>query len=227
MSNTQEAAEFDQLCQEYVNALYQNVTGFVTYEPGEKEAAVEKKIFMTYGEILYPGVNRLIDYMEINENDVLYDMGSGVGKVALQYFLKSPLKKAVGIEAHQGRHTSALQVYDQVKKEFPELFAGGRILDSVSQNFLEADISDATILFVASTCYSEDLLADIGKLADAKCPKLKYIASHKPIPNKLPLVSIVDIECSWDTAKSHFYGHLKEGMPAVGMDKDSAENPSS
>ena len=72
--STEAAIEFDQLCQDYMNAVYQGVSGFISYQPGEKEAGQEKKIFLTYGEILYPSVNKIIDCMNIDENDVFYDL---------------------------------------------------------------------------------------------------------------------------------------------------------
>lgn len=195
--------DFDRTCNDYIQLLYENVTGFVSYQPGEKEEAAEKLIFMTYGEILYAGVNRLIDAMKITQDDVLYDLGSGVGKVALQFFIKTPIKKAVGLEAHKERNQSAVQVYNQVKKELPALFHN-RVLDSICENFLEYDFTDATILFVPSTCYGDELQMEIGKRADL-CPNLKYIISHKVLPNKFPLNRMIDIECSWDTENTHFY----------------------
>lgn len=201
---TTEALEFDQLCQDYMNALYQGVSGFISYQPGEKESGEEKKVFLTYGEMLYPSVNRLIECMDIDENDVMYDLGSGVGKVVLQYFLKTPVKKACGVEASETRNGYALQVFEQVRKEFPDLFAGNRILDAWNSNFLEADLSDATIIYSCSTCFSEELLNNIGEMAD-RCPNLKYIASNKPIPSKLQLAALVEVECSWDKTKWHVY----------------------
>jgi len=202
--STNEALEFDQLCQDYMNALYQGISGFVSYEPGEKEEGEQKKVFLTYGEMLYPSVNSMIECMEIDENDVIYDLGSGVGKVPLQYFLKTPVKKAVGIEFSEKRHSLAEQVFNQVRQEFPDLFAGGRELIAINGNMLEQDISDATIIYSCSTCFSEELLSGMGEMAD-RCPNLKYIASNKPIPNRMPLAGLLDVDCSWDKTKWHMY----------------------
>jgi hypothetical protein len=202
--STAERLEFDQLCQDYMNALYQGVSGFVSYEPGEKETGEKSKVYLTYGEMLYPSVDALIECMAITENDVFYDLGSGVGKVGLQYFLKTPVKKVVGIEYSQKRHVMAEQVYNQVKQEFPDLFVGGRELHCIQGNMLTQDITDATIVYSCSTCFSEELLLNIGELLE-RCPNLRYIATNKVIPTKLPLVGLVDVECSWDKTKWHMY----------------------
>lgn len=198
-------AEYDQLCQDYINTLYQGISGFISYQPGEKEAGEGHKVFLTYGEILYPSVTKFINYIgDIREDDVFLDLGSGIGKVALQVFLKTPVKRAYGIEASEKRNDHAVKVYDQVKKEFPELFANGRSLDAYSANFLEADIKDATIIYSCSTCFSEDLLSDMGKLIDT-CPNIRYVVSMKQIPSKVPFDRILDIECTWDKTKCYVY----------------------
>ena len=204
-------SEFDDLCQAYITELYRNVSGFISYQPGEKESAQLQKVFLTYGEILFPSFNKVIQRMNIDENDVFYDLGSGAGKSALQFFLKTPVKKVVGIEANKRRSDVSLKIYKQVKREFPQLFEGGRILKCVPSNFLEVDISDATIIYICSTCFNPALLADIGRIVD-QCPKIKYLVSipsvsydYASIPCKLPIEEVVDIECSWGQTKFYLY----------------------
>lgn len=207
--------EFDKLCQDYLNASYQGISGFISYQPGEKESNEGDKVYLTYGEILYPSVNKIIDYIgDVGPEDVFYDLGSGIGKVGLQFFMKTPVKKACGIEASEKRHLYAEKVYNQVKKEFPDLYLGGRELKSKQGNFLTSGIEDATIIYSCSTCFSEELLSDIGKLIDT-CPNIRYVVSMKQIPSKLPLVTTLDIECTWDKTKCYVYTFAKE---AVGKD---------
>jgi len=202
--------EYDQLCQEYMSALYQGISGFISYEPGEKEEGEKSKVYLTYGEMLYPSVNKIINYLgDINENDVFYDLGSGIGKINLQFFLRTSIKKACGIEYSETRNKFSEQVYAQVKQEFPEILAG-RTLDCINGNFLQQDISDATIIYACSTCYSDELLADIGRMIDEKCPNIRYIASNKQIPNnRIPFDRALEVECSWDKTHWQIYGSPK------------------
>lgn len=214
--------EYDRLCQDYITALYQGISGFISYQPGEKEAGEQKKVFLTYGEILYPSVNKFIDYIgDITENDVFYDLGSGIGKVGLQLFLKTPIKKACGIEYSQTRNQYAEKVYGQVHQEFPEMFENGRELKCFNGNFLEMDISDATIIYTCSTCFSEELLSDMGKAID-KCPNIRYIVSMKQIPSKLPLDRTLDIDCTWDKTKCYVYNVNKK--PLVEEEDEDSES---
>jgi hypothetical protein len=206
----EKVSEFDQLTQDYINSVYQGVSGFISYQPGEKESNEVNKVFLTYGEILYPSVNKFLNYMDITEDDVFYDLGSGIGKVALQVFLKTPVKKAFGLEASESRTAMAQKVYNNVKQEFPELFENGRELGTSVANFLEADLSDATIIYSCSTCFSEELLSDMGKAID-RCPNIRYVVSLKQIPSKVPFDRILEIECTWDKTKCYVYSFPKEG----------------
>lgn len=211
--------EFDELSEAYISLLYQGASGFITYQPGEREEAEKHKVFLTYGEILYPSLNKVIDYMDINENDIFYDFGSGVGKVVLQMFLNTPVKKAVGIEANKERNDGAVKIYSQIKKEFTELFEN-REMDCINKNFLEVDTKDATIIYTCSTLFEPELLADIGNIVDS-CPNIKYLVSipsvkfdFAHVPCKTLLVeNIMDIDCTWD--KTVCYIYTRKGTGAL------------
>jgi hypothetical protein len=201
--------EYDAVAEHYISALYRGLSGFISYKPGEKEEGTKEKIYLTYGEILYPSVNLLIDYIEdLSSEDVFYDLGSGIGKVPLHFFLKTPVKKACGVEASRARNMHAAKVYHQLKTEFPELLAGGRELSCVAKNFLEAGIEDATVIYTCSTCFSEELLTDIAALLDT-CPKLRCVISLKELPLKnLVFDKVIEIECTWDKTKCYAYRAL-------------------
>ncbi len=202
---------YHQICESYISELYTGLSGFISYQPGEKETAQLEKVFLTYGEILYPSFNKILERIEITEKDVFYDLGSGAGKSALQFFLTAPAKKTVAIEANQKRFDVSMKIYKQLKRELPEVFEGGKTLEYLHSNFLDVDISDATIIYICSTCFNTELLADIGKIID-KCPKIKYVVSipsvtydYASIPCKLGIEEVVDIECSWGHTKFYLY----------------------
>lgn len=198
------ALDFDDFTETYISSLYREKTGFINYRPGEKEACVQEKVFLTYGEILPSYVDLMIKKLDIRETDVFYDLGSGVGKVGLHFFLKTPIKKAYGIEFFEQRHEIAKKIYQQVEQQSPELFLNGRVLGSIQENFLKMNLSDATIIYTCSTCFSEELLKDIGDLA-LQCQNLRYLISLKPIPSLLLLVEVLEIECTWGWSNCYIY----------------------
>lgn len=199
---------FDKITQDYIVALYQGLSGFISYQPGEKEEGTKEKIYLTYGEILYPSVNKIIDYMRVTNQDVFYDLGSGIGKVPLHFFLKTPVKKAFGIEASKKRNDHAIKIYHQVQTEFPELFKDARTLGCAEKNFLDVNMEDATIVYTCSTCFSEELLGDIAAMLD-RCPKLRCVVSLKELPmQNLPFDKIIEIDCTWDKTKCYAYQRI-------------------
>jgi precorrin-6B methylase 2 len=191
----------------YMDAIYEDLSGYITYEDGEKDNAAKENIFLTYGEIKVESVNKILQVLSLKQEDVFYDFGSGVGKVALQAFMQQSIKKAHGIEASEKRHQSAQTALASVKKDLPEMFVSGRTLDYTCGNFLTADVSDATVIFICATCFSEDLMLAIGERLNKHAPTLRFIASLKPIPNsKLPLIGKMDILCTWDKSACYVYG---------------------
>ena len=201
-------APLKQSCLDYIDALYQGISGFVAYQPGEKEENKKHKIFLTYGEISYSSMDVIIKNLSIQKNDVFYDLGSGIGKIPLYFYLKTPVKKASGIEASVERQYYADNVYQAVKQKFPKLFNEERELYTLQGNFLKADISDASIVYSCSTCFDEELLTEMGKILD-NCPNLRYVISMKPIPLlSLILTEVLEVECTWDKVECLLYTRL-------------------
>merc|ERR1712224_523492 len=63
-----------------------------------------------YGEITHEGVEALIAHLALGEGDVFAELGSGLGRCALQVFLDTRISHAIGVELHRGRHAAAAEV---------------------------------------------------------------------------------------------------------------------
>src|SRR5688572_18446384 len=111
MATMSKTEEFDKLCEKQMAELYEGISGFISYQPGEKEENEKKDVFLTYGEVLCPGIDVLIEYANMESHDVFCDLGSGVGKVPMQVFLKTPVKRAFGIEASATRYNSSQKAF--------------------------------------------------------------------------------------------------------------------
>ncbi len=60
---------------------------------------------LLYGEVLPSGVTKLLDsiHLDASRAHVLYDLGCGIGKLAVQAWLQWPhLTKVVGVEVSGG-----------------------------------------------------------------------------------------------------------------------------
>jgi hypothetical protein len=197
---------FDEYTKQYIDSIFENSSGYISYYEGEKEEKKKEQVYLTYGEILYDSVEEIIKLSEFTKDDVFFDLGSGLGKVGLHVFMKSPVKQAIGIEYSEKRYDIAMEILKEAKEELPELFDGDRELKNINGNFLKVDISSATVIFICATCYSEELMVSIGEQINKPCKNVKHIFSLKQIPNlTIPLKENVEIECTWDKTKCFWY----------------------
>lgn len=182
----------------YVNELYKDFSGFDDLAGDDCPKLRKDKIYTTYGEIQTRGINTLLKEMELDENDVFYDFGSGIGKMTVQMFLNTPIRGAIGIEAYKPRCDDSKRIAKQLKKEFPEAFEGNRQLHFKQGNFLKENLKDATIMYTCSTCFSQKLLRDIGTRVN-HAPKMRYVISLVEIPNiGLKYQQRLFIKCGWE-----------------------------
>lgn len=114
----------------------------------------------TYGEITAKGVEQLIEYFKANLgiHDVFYDLGSGIGKVATQVALTTPAK-AVGIELSPTRHAIAHDIRHELIRK--NILKHDNKLRFIEGNILDADLHDASVIFMCSTCFSDELMKQI------------------------------------------------------------------
>ena len=57
-----------------------------------------------YGEILPKGIRKLYSKLDIQVNDIVYDLGSGTGKVVLQFAIETAAGTCHGIEIGETRY---------------------------------------------------------------------------------------------------------------------------
>jgi SAM-dependent methyltransferase len=165
-----------------IDDMYVDVSGYRI--PEEEKGSIRKEGGdPTYGEILYESVEFLLDVLKLTPDDVFYDLGCGVGKMVVQVYLTSPAKKSVGIELSDTRCACAQKIIkpitglyevcakaeNDIRKKLDKKavkVSGKKTVKILKQNMLEADISDATAIFICATCFSEELMQQLAdKLA--------------------------------------------------------------
>ena len=191
-------AEQQSLCRHYLRLLYQDVNLL--------PAKSHNQIPLTYGEILYPGVNKIISCLSLTEHDVFMDLGSGIGKVVAQVFLLTNVKAAYGIEILSSLHALAANAADKIYHECPDFFSGGRELNFIRGDFLEMSLEKATVLLFASPCFSPAMMAKLEQML-ARLPRVHSMITLQPMLEcrSFRLNKIIQIECSWDSAQCYLY----------------------
>lgn len=104
-----------------------------------------------YGEIKPASVHRLLGHLELGVDDVLYDLGSGAGKMVVQAAMTVPLRRCVGVELSKMRHDAAKEALARAHEEG---LVVARRCEFRNEDLLEADLSDATVVYTCSTGFS-------------------------------------------------------------------------
>lgn len=183
---------------DYLNLLYEDITGFDELSMDDDKAYKKQKVHTTYGELEPEGLEMILKYLKIDNKDVFYDFGCGVGKLVLQMLMKTDVRAAFGVEASPSRCKDAKKALRRFKKDLPEFFDSHRKGHFINDNLLHVDISKATVIYVCSTCFSQWLLKAIGKMVN-QAPNVRYLISLEPIKNlEMPLIEVPKIKCCWD-----------------------------
>ncbi|MCR9192377.1 MAG: hypothetical protein NXI01_06915 [Gammaproteobacteria bacterium] len=124
-----------------------NINGFELSRRARSESDAFEYV---YGEIESMSFIALLSLTKPNATTVFYDLGSGTGKTVLACAMVFDIQKACGIElfspldqaAKQQAHAlSTIEAYQDSAKK----------IDFICDDFLSADFSDATIIFISAT----------------------------------------------------------------------------
>jgi SAM-dependent methyltransferase len=139
-----------------------------------------------YGEINKSGVNTIFNYIkkniDINSDDVFYDIGSGNGKLSIHLSLISNFI-IKGVEIDKYRHLYSLEIMKNIGKIDNLIF--------INDDVTNLDISDAKIVFMNDTLFSKELISEIiSKLK----PGTHLISLEE---NNLNHKDEIEVEVSW------------------------------
>ena len=184
--------------QRHFDGLYQAVNGFALSQIArQKGDAME----YTYGEIEFIPFIALLSLVPPDKDTVFYDLGSGTGKAVLACAMVFKVKKSCGIELFEELHQSAR---DQKKylERIPEYQEKAQTIDFIQTNFLQADISDATLIFInASALFGDTWGALLQRLRRLKPGTIILITSKKLSCDVFETKKETLIQMSWGVVK--------------------------
>lgn len=160
-----------------ITQLYRIEHGYEISD-AEKRAVAKSKSSAIYGEIKPGAMTKLLHYLDLGGDDVLYDLGSGVGKTVLQSALTVPNARHVGIELVPSRHNTAVRMLKRIRAEG---LLGDTDVRLRKADILRARLSDATVLYTCSTAFPSEFM----NLLAAKLSRL---------PEGIRLVSLQDLD---------------------------------
>lgn len=183
-----------------ISEIYKNLNAFKASSK-DRKSVTEAGGAPTYGEILPSSVSHLISYLDIKQKDVFYDLGSGNGKVPFQFYLTTPIKKSVGVELSDYRHNQAMKAKLRAGKK--GVLTPRRSLQYIHGDILKIDFSDATIVYLCSTCYTPEMMTVLQEKIShlrkgAKIITLKEFSEN----NKLRLIKELELPMTWSKSTS-------------------------
>lgn len=178
-----------------INKLYRDVDGWEATDAGNRQ--FNGNLASTYGELTPLGVQRLLKCLQFKENDVFYDLGSGVGKVVLQVAMAVSIQKCVGVELVASRCRSSKAVLRTARAQG---LVKAKSVGFRWESFLDSNISDATVVYMCSTCYSTNLMRRIvRKIKGIKTRPVTVITLRKFDRNHrgFQFIRNVRLDASW------------------------------
>ncbi|CAL1129630.1 unnamed protein product [Cladocopium goreaui] len=152
-----------------------------------------------YGELVSEGARRLGQEWGLCDgatSAIFADLGSGVGKLVVQSYLEWPgVKRTLGVELSSTRAKHAWEAWEslllsdeafELRQMALSLVGDDEVPNPAEEvqllkgDLLDADISEATHVYVSSLCFPESLMFDVTvKLKQA--PRLRAAASLQPL----------------------------------------------
>ncbi len=203
---------------ELQNEYYANRSGYLQLSEEERNKCYSQEIFVTYGEILPEGVATLVNAINPTTKDSFVDLGSGIGKVSLQWFLTTPVKNSFGIEANFTRWRHSEEILQKVKRSHTQQFSNNRRLMFLHENILNFDFSEVTLVFANSTCFSDKLIRAIVSKIN-KQDKIRIFMSTQEVSGlkNLAYEYVIPIATSWHVPpnKSNCYVYSRDPLDLI------------
>jgi hypothetical protein len=192
---------------ELLRACYRGVDGF-DIPAGDVRAVARAKGSSTYGELMPSATLRLLEALELDRDDVFYDLGAGVGKVVLLAAATTTVSRAIGVELARSRCDQAAKAFTAARRV---RFPGVRRAIMIHGDLLSLDMSDATVAYTCSTAFSTPFMRKLTKRL-ATLPKLRLLATLQDLdPHPaFELLRTLRLDASWRRhTRVHLYRRVR------------------
>lgn len=144
--------------------LYQSSNGFILSQQARKN---HDAMEYAYGEIEFFSFIALLSLIHPDKHTVFYDLGSGTGKAVLACSMVFPVQKSIGIELFPELYLHSCKQVEQLArmKQYKEQ---AKSIKFFLGDFLEANINDATLIFINATAF-------FGPTWEKLCSKIDHL----------------------------------------------------
>ena len=166
---------------------------------------------LTYGESHLPSLYEIFNEVKPKEGEIFYDLGSGSGRLVLYAALSFPFAKCVGIELLDDLVTSSQEKLDLCKKRAFSLpgFEQNKLgeVEFRQADFTKSNISDANIVYIASTCFENEFMLNLSLyLENQLAKKTRVITFARPLSsNKFKIIKKGLFPMEWGQTTIFFH----------------------
>ncbi|KAG6611298.1 Histone methyltransferase [Phytophthora cinnamomi] len=125
----------------------------------------EFRRLMTYGEVSVESVaSTILPFLNLDEEDVFFDLGCGTGKILVQTALQTPCKRVTGIELMQNRVFEGQKALQRLKERDIDILRGKDITllqGDILEPPAEARLMDATVVFINNVMFGPTLMLKV------------------------------------------------------------------
>ena len=196
---------------QFLYSLYQDVSPIaISIACRKKHQLYDNKAFV-YGESHLPSLYDIFSEVNPKPGEVFYDLGSGSGRVVLYAALNFPFAKCRGVELLDDLFNLAqtklksgkerlVQLPDFDQKNFGEI-------KFINSDFTKADISNANVIYITSTCFDQKLLTTLASHIEQQvAPGTRIISLTKSLPAEtLKLVKSKSCSMEWGPSTAFFH----------------------
>jgi hypothetical protein len=144
------------------------------------EAGMKADQAHVYGEPTPMATDLIMAHINAGENDTFVDLGCGRGFMMMQVLMTTPVKVARGVELATSRINIGKQAYQTLLSQ--ALLPAGKKLELVEGDMTKFNIDDATIIFMDSVLFSDELLNTMAKRMSRVKNLRKLVMITKGLP---------------------------------------------
>lgn len=194
---------------EIFNELYRDVDGHSISRVGRTAETFSEDKSFVYGEVKFESFVEILKKLDFSPGGVFCDLGSGTGKAVFVAHLMFPFVKAVGVELVPTLHQSAMEALKRYETEIKPRIADevkGKEIKFIEADILQTDFSEADVIFMNSTCFSDELMNGVDRRIDSIKPGAYVISLTKSLSN--PALKLLKSELndfSWGKATAYYH----------------------
>jgi H3 lysine-79-specific histone-lysine N-methyltransferase len=147
-----------------------------------------------YGEICHGALSRLLDHLELGADDVLFDLGSGTGKVVIHAALATDVGLAIGVEMSKTRHEIARSVVKKARQQGLDVSA----CRFRNADLLRTSLRGATVLYSCNTAFSDAFLTTMTDRIARLPLGVRFVSAVDLDPHpRLEHIDVLRLDTTW------------------------------